>query len=104
MDLGSTWDMRESQVKAQIKKRLKASGWLVVDTSLRSAQKQLRGLPDLLCWRRDHFVMLEVKRQGGAVQDSQVQFLSLVAPHLGNHVYHRFVDHPDGLPPWMTEE
>jgi len=97
--------MRESEVKREIKARLEPVGWVIIDTSLpRGGYKQLEGIPDLLCWRYDHFVTIEAKQPGGKVRDSQIKFLELVAPHLGNHVYHYIVPHPDLIPNWMVKE
>jgi hypothetical protein len=61
----------------------------------------MRGFPDMVCVRWDHVVFIEAKSQTGSIEDSQIKFLQRVAPHLGDHIYHLFINDPDAIPPWM---
>lgn len=82
----------ETLLQQAVVARLRAAGWFVVITAQdRATRQQLAGLPDLLCFKADHFVMLELKSERGVLRKSQVDFLDDVAPHLGRHVLHRVI-------------
>lgn len=82
----------EVALQRAVVKRLRQAGWLVVITAQdRATRGQVAGLPDLLCFRRDTVVLLELKAPGGVLRRSQVEFITAVAPHLGAHVIHRVI-------------
>jgi Holliday junction resolvase len=52
--------MMESQLQAQITKRLKDNGWFVT----KLIQTSTNGIPDLMAIRKGVVIFLEVKREG----------------------------------------
>jgi hypothetical protein len=94
----------EAAVKKEIKKRLKKVGWMWIDTSQPTgAYQQMKDVPDMICFRRDHTVLLEVKSRGGQPTEGQWEWRAKIGPHLGFNLHHMFIYHPDGLPRWMTK-
>lgn len=82
----------EAALQRAVVARLRAAGWLVVVTAQDVAtRRQVAGLPDLLCFRYDTVVLLELKAPGGMLRESQVAFIDALAPHLGRHVVHRVI-------------
>ena len=82
-----TWPSSEREAQRQIVQALRAAGWFVVVTSVnRPTRRQLRGLPDLVCFRAGHVLLIEVKNDFGRLRPSQEKFRRGVWPHLGPHL------------------
>lgn len=87
--------MTESAIQANIVKWLRERGWFVLVTSSnRKMPRQMRGLPDVLAWKGNVFLMVECKSPGCERRDSQVSFWEHVYPHLGPNVIYVLADAP----------
>ena len=93
--------VNESEVAAACDAALEAAGWFVVKTLQRIAtQRQLAGLPDRLCFRRNQTLLVEYKGEGGVVRDSQKVFGDRMHDFQGPNLAYLVVYHPSQLPRW----
>ena len=93
----------ESDVQRQVVEALEVAGWEVLITSQdRPTRQQSRGLPDLLCWKHDHTLLIECKSARGRPRGSQRKFGATIAPHEGPHLRYIVVRHPDMIDEWLT--
>lgn len=93
--------MTESELAAECDRLLEGAGWFVVKTSVdRQTRKQLRGLPDRICFRRNRTLFIEYKAPGGSVRESQWEFWSKIVPLTGPNLQHVIIDDPRQLKGW----
>lgn len=92
----------EAEIAAECDKRLEKAGWRIIKTSVdRMTRRHLRGLPDRICFRDDHTLLVEYKSATGKVRDSQVSFLLAIREHVGEHLHYIIVAHPQQLDEWL---
>jgi len=96
-------DASESDVQRQVVEALEAAGWEVLITSQdRSTRGQSRGLPDLLCWKHNHSLLIECKSVRGRLRGSQRRFKERIAPHEGPHLRYIVVKHVAMIEEWLA--
>jgi len=91
----------ESAIQAEIVKRLRASGWLVIVTSQdRRTRKQLKDIPDLICFRRGMTLLVECKTPTGKMKPGQIDFMSDLTEHIGPNLAYQVMRYPDDVNRW----
>lgn len=83
----------EAKVQHSIVELLERSGWLVIVMSQpKRVVGSLVGFPDLIAFRHDHVLLVEVKAPGEELRPSQVSFALSLSAHLGGHVHYVMAD------------
>jgi len=105
MEPKPTWPSNECEAQRLIVEALRDAGWFVIVTAQdKSTRRQSSGLPDLLCWRHNHFVTFEVKSWSGRLRQSQRDFERRIRSHCGRNVDHYVIRVKEELPPWILEK
>jgi Holliday junction resolvase len=79
----------ERNVQDAIVARLRVHGWMVRELSQPQAVRgELVGMPDVIAFKDGHTLLVEVKRPGGKVRDSQRQFALELDEHAAPTLVH----------------
>jgi len=79
----------EKEIMADIKALLERQGWMTVQLAQsRAAWKPLVGAPDLISFRSNHTLLIEVKRARGIMREKQIEWANKVSEHLGNNLHY----------------
>jgi len=91
----------ESEIQSGIVKRLRAAGWIVIVTSQdRRTRRQLANIPDLICFRRGHALLVECKTPGGRLSEGQLKFRERIVPHLREYLEYRVMRYVEDADEW----
>ena len=73
----------ERDIQSAIVEILRWRGWMVREISQpHHVSRDLIGVPDLLCFRSGVTLLIECKRPGGKLRDSQKRFMDEISSHL----------------------
>lgn len=88
----------ERDIQHAIVAILRWRGWMVREISQpHHVSRDLIGVPDLICFRDGITMLIECKRKGGKLRDSQKQFLKEITPHLRSTLWILVADDVDAL-------
>ena len=72
---------------------LRGSGWLAFSmNSNRYTPRGMKGFTDIIAFRHDVTLVIEVKGDGDKEQPSQKKFALDILPHLGDHIHHFIIE------------
>jgi len=72
----------ERNIQEAVVARLRWHGWMVRELSQPQAvTRELVGVPDVIAWKMGHTLLIECKRRGGKMRESQRQFAEEIGPH-----------------------
>lgn len=92
----------ERNVQNAIVERLAWHGWEVVEISQPSrVTGGLVGVPDLMAFKSGVTVLVEVKRPGGRVRESQHDFARRIGPHVGLTLCYCVANNVDEFAHWL---
>lgn len=88
----------ERDIQHAIVSILRWRGWMVRELSQHThVSGDLVGVPDLLCFRQGVTMLIECKRKGGKMRDSQKKFAEEIAGHLRSTLWLVLADDVDDL-------
>lgn len=77
----------ESRLKAEVVAWLEANGWEVfIFDDRRRTRKATAGWPDVVAFKSDVVLLIELKAEGGKLRPAQIDFIHRMMPHCGAHV------------------
>lgn len=82
-------EISERDVQRAIVDLLRWRGWMVRELSQpRMVSGDIVGVPDVIAFHSGHTLLIECKRPGGRLRDSQKRFIEEIDPHLDTTLQH----------------